>query len=571
MDEPCLNICLAFTPVKLQDYQERVAYDPNGNIGTYTRNGFGSSLAMDNLTYNYYSNTNRLSSIHDVAGGSYTTDLKDQGAGNYTYDAIGNLKQDAANGVSNINWTVYGKISSVTNGSGAINYTYDATGNRITKTVGSTTSLYVRDAQGNVLSIYTIPSGGTPQQTEVDLYGSSRLGTLRALTVAPAPVNMGNQVTGLLNIFTRGERSYELANHLGNVLATVTDKKIAVSSDGSLIASYKADVVTAQDYYPFGMQMPGRTFAASGVGAYRYGFNGKERDDEVKGAGNEIDYGMRVYDPRAGRFLSVDPLTPKYPELTPYQYASNTPIQAVDLDGKEASQANIYADVEYHISKLRHPHAPEWKIRIESEINAFFDNPIISVPFRGSLAPLDVYEYTNRNSNQKDPNIRAENSEKAKAAVVDLGTGLVLGKSISVLTKVIGAGGKAVYKYFSSSSIRFSQGSVNGYTKILESMKVSGWKGDPIDIVKMEDGIYTTIDNTRLMAAQEAGINVKANAHSYNDLIPEELAPRFANKEGELPKTWGEAVKNRMKNQNSSFKAENVSGNGTFIMPKAKD
>src|SRR5258707_6293434 len=83
------------------------------------------------------------------------------------------------------------------------------------------------------------------------------------------------------------------------------------------------------------MQMQGRTFAARGVGEYRYGFNGKERDDEVKGAGNEIDYGMRVYDPRAGRFMSVDPLVSEYPYYTPYQYAGNKPIWYVDLDGLE--------------------------------------------------------------------------------------------------------------------------------------------------------------------------------------------------------------------------------------------
>ena len=56
----------------------------------------------------------------------------------------------------------------------------------------------------------------------------------------------------------------------------------------------------------------------------------------MKGAGNQIDYGMRVYDPRAGRFLSVDPLTKKFPGLSPYQFASNNPIWALDLDGKEA-------------------------------------------------------------------------------------------------------------------------------------------------------------------------------------------------------------------------------------------
>jgi len=47
------------------------------------------------------------------------------------------------------------------------------------------------------------------------------------------------------------------------------------------------------------------------------------------------DYGMRIYDLRLGRFLSVDPISDDFPELTPFQFASNTPIQAIDLDGLE--------------------------------------------------------------------------------------------------------------------------------------------------------------------------------------------------------------------------------------------
>lgn len=35
------------------------------------------------------------------------------------------------------------------------------------------------------------------------------------------------------------------------------------------------------------------------------------------------------------RFLSVDPLAGSFPEYSPYQYAGNTPIQAIDLDGLE--------------------------------------------------------------------------------------------------------------------------------------------------------------------------------------------------------------------------------------------
>lgn len=79
--------------------------------------------------------------------------------------------------------------------------------------------------------------------------------------------------------------------------------------------------------------MTGRKFSA-GTG-YRYGFNGKENDNEIKGEGAQQDYGMRIYDPRLGKFLSVDPLTPRYPMLTPYQFASNTPISGIDLDGLE--------------------------------------------------------------------------------------------------------------------------------------------------------------------------------------------------------------------------------------------
>src|SRR3982750_4585978 len=81
------------------------------------------------------------------------------------------------------------------------------------------------------------------------------------------------------------------------------------------------------------MGMPDRKY--SGRSGYRYGFNGKENDNEVKGEGNQQDYGMRIYDPRLGRFLSVDPISNRYPELTPYQFASNTPIWGIDWDGEE--------------------------------------------------------------------------------------------------------------------------------------------------------------------------------------------------------------------------------------------
>ena len=81
------------------------------------------------------------------------------------------------------------------------------------------------------------------------------------------------------------------------------------------------------------MTMPARNFTATN--AYRYGFNGKENDNEVKGSGNELDYGMRIYDSRVGRFLSVDPLQRKFAWNSPYSYGEGDVIRSVDLDGLE--------------------------------------------------------------------------------------------------------------------------------------------------------------------------------------------------------------------------------------------
>lgn len=83
------------------------------------------------------------------------------------------------------------------------------------------------------------------------------------------------------------------------------------------------------------MQMPGRSY--SNGSEYRYGFNGKEKDAET----TTQDYGMRIYDARLGRFLSVDPLIKNYPMLTPYQFSSNRPIDGIDMDGMEYLSFNV--------------------------------------------------------------------------------------------------------------------------------------------------------------------------------------------------------------------------------------
>ena len=136
----------------------------------------------------------------------------------------------------------------------------------------------------------------------------------------------------IIDNLTVGQRSYELKDHLGNVRVVVADK---------LDANKQPEVKASYQYYAFGSVMPGRYGSGNlvGAGGYRYGFNGKEKDDNITGKTGAIyDYGFRIYDARIAKFLSIDPLTKKYPWYTPYQFAGNTPIQALDIDGLE----NIY-------------------------------------------------------------------------------------------------------------------------------------------------------------------------------------------------------------------------------------
>ncbi len=190
--------------------------------------------------------------------------------------------------------------------------------------------------------------------TELDMYGSKRLGVLNADTVLQK--SLGNYIvwpkqdclqTGSVAVTYRlkiprggsyrwmGTKSYELSNHLGNVLATVSDRKVdsmpTIIPPDSMVMQYKPAIRTASDYYAFGASKPGRNWSMT---KYRFGFNGKETDGQT----GYQNYGMRMYDVLTGRFISVDPISKEYPWYTPYQHSGNNPIKFVDIDGLEPGE-----------------------------------------------------------------------------------------------------------------------------------------------------------------------------------------------------------------------------------------
>lgn len=310
-------------------FAETITYDANGNIKTYLRNGHDAGgLVMDQLSYFYPTiggnlSQNRLRYITDAAptNTNYTADLKSQPVNNYDYDDIGNLTKDSSAGIKSITWTVAGKIEEIRKVTDTIRYKYDPSGNRVYKEVSAggviTRTWYVRDALGNVLALYSDNGTGVVTWEEQHLYGSSRLGYWR-------PLVAGTRTLSTAWNEAPGNTLYELSNHLGNTLVVFN----GVKTNG------KATVMKTMDYYPFGMLMPGKSWEISTLGKpYRYGFNGKENDNEVKGEGNQVDFGKRILDPRIGRFLSLDPLGFETPFNSPYAYAENDPVNYEDIEG----------------------------------------------------------------------------------------------------------------------------------------------------------------------------------------------------------------------------------------------
>lgn len=348
-------------------YTNTFAYDLNGNITSqvrYDKNGG----QIDDLTYKYAKSNpgtanerlykNRLYQVEDAIPGTTVPSEYAYNAtpfvygqnintnNQFSYDANGNLVKDKQAQIQEITWTNSGKIKSIKFDPSALKdnlvFDYDAMGNRIAKKSIDANGIvkinfYSRDAQGNVLAVYEYKDLGNATVSfackERNLYGSSRLGLLNAevnCNFIPYWIT-GNDHGSVDHIRwnrTTGQKQFELSNQLENVLAVVSDYKQPLSDPQGYVGRYQAVVLTAQDYYPFGWTMPGRTFSSEG---YRYGFNGKENDKETL----TQDYGMRIYDSRIAKFLSVDPLTRSYPFYTPYQFAGNKPVAAVDMDGLE--------------------------------------------------------------------------------------------------------------------------------------------------------------------------------------------------------------------------------------------
>ena len=270
-------------------------YDKNGNIKGLQRYGQLSSTSyglIDNLTLTL--NGNQLSCVEDaVSTAAYGTNTAFVNgasvAGEYAYDANGNLTKDLNKGITDIQYNVLNLPSTVSFSDGStITYTYGADGTKLRTVhkIGSTTT--TTDYCGNVI------------------YEN---GTQKLLLTEE----------GYINLTGTQQYHYYLKDHQGN-------NRVVINQSGT--------VEETNHYYPFG----GVFGTAGNTQPYKY--NGKELDTK-KGL-NWYDYGARHYDAALGRFTTNDPLAEKYYSMSPYTYCADNPVKFIDPNGMEYAPGDLF-------------------------------------------------------------------------------------------------------------------------------------------------------------------------------------------------------------------------------------
>jgi RHS repeat-associated protein len=308
-------------------FDEKLTYDIRGNINTLQRWGLNGSCTwgmIDNLTYNYgasgYNIKNQLNSVTEGSGGDLTKGFKTISNGSaYSYDTNGNMTADPNKGITNITYNHLNLPITITfTNSRSITFMYDAGGNKLRKTV--------------------VQGGTTPSTNVQDYVGGFEYKN----SILEAIYHIEGRITTINSVL---KYEYALKDHLGNTRIMFSDK----NNDGLITqstAQETSEVTQENSYYPFGLSMEGVWSNTPSVTDSKYLYNGKELNDDF-GLGL-MDYGARMYDATIGRWNVREPLTEFYPEVNPYNYCFNNPINFIDplgLDTVKAGQTANKGDV----------------------------------------------------------------------------------------------------------------------------------------------------------------------------------------------------------------------------------
>jgi RHS repeat-associated protein len=143
---------------------------------------------------------------------------------------------------------------------------------------------------------------------------------------------------------------------------------------------------------------------------YSYGFNGQEKDNEVKGVGNSLDFGARVYDSRLGRWLSLDPLMAKYESISPFVGMANNPIFFVDVDGRILILKGNGADIDRVVTQMQKSVGDLYTVSVNKKglVSMTKNANAVSQPTIKQQSAIDIYK-----------KITDPNGDKTKVNVVN--------------------------------------------------------------------------------------------------------------------------------------------------------
>ena len=192
---------------------------------------------------------------------------------------------------------------------------------------------------------------------------------------------------------------------------------------------------------------------------YRYGFQGQEKDDEIKGEGNSLNYTYRMHDPRIGRFFATDPLAKEYPHNSPYAFSENRVIDAVELEGLESARLSFQGvpDNE-HNSVLKGQEAAHKKGGIAAITTAVIILDAVYTRGLGMkiLAGAGLLESINETERGHDAQAKG-NYEEARQRYANAGEA----SKIAIFEGVGFVAGKAIGKIYN-----FTKNSVDASTKL---------------------------------------------------------------------------------------------------------
>jgi RHS repeat-associated protein len=299
-----------YSGVGNENYSVSNSYDANGNILTlqrYSKTGTNTFGLVDNLTYSYLNNGNKLLKIDDgISGNALANDFRDVAGNDYTFSVDGKLTKDGNKSITNIDYNYLDLVSKVTFADGTkVETFYTSTGERrqrrVTKNGVTSYTLYdgemVYQFTGNVTSLndYKVSEIQNPEG--------------RFVTKTP-PLGAG----GLF-----GHLEYGYTDHVGNLRLSYKD---------SLGVAF---ITQSQHYDPWSNVNSGSEYQLAGIQGDRYLVSGKETDNLT---GNIL-LDWRDYDSVTGRMNSFDPADQSM-SISGFSYCLNNPVMRVDPDGRFA-------------------------------------------------------------------------------------------------------------------------------------------------------------------------------------------------------------------------------------------